>query len=69
MRLKRLNDRDFFVDRIEQSKQKYAELFGNTDIPALDTDPYFLDILNHFIYGDATSCSCCRSAEHWADAA
>ena len=40
------------MDRIEQSKQKYAELFGNTDISALDTDPDFLDILNHFIYGN-----------------
>jgi alkylhydroperoxidase/carboxymuconolactone decarboxylase family protein YurZ len=43
---------DFFMDRIEQSKQKYAELFGNTDVSASGTDPDFADILNHFVYGD-----------------
>ena len=40
------------MDRIEQSRQKYAELFGNTDVSAFGTDPEFADILNHFIYGD-----------------
>ena len=40
------------MDRIERSKQKCAELFGNTDFPALGTAPDFADILNHFIFGD-----------------
>jgi hypothetical protein len=35
------------VDRIERSKQKYAELFGNTDASASGTAPDFADILNH----------------------
>jgi 4-carboxymuconolactone decarboxylase len=40
------------MDRIEQSKRKYAELFGKTDVSASGTDPDFADILNHFIFGD-----------------
>jgi 4-carboxymuconolactone decarboxylase len=40
------------MDRIERSKQKCAELFGNTDFPAFGTDPDFVDILNRFIFGD-----------------
>ena len=43
------------MDRIERSKEKYAELFGNTDVSASGTDPEFADILNHFIYGDVYS--------------
>ena len=40
------------MDRIERSKQKSTELFGNTDFFAFVTDPDFADILNHFIFGD-----------------
>lgn len=40
------------MNRIERSKQKYAELLGNTDFSVLGTDPDFLDILNRFIFGD-----------------
>jgi len=40
------------VNRIERSKQKYAELFGNSDVSASGTDPDFLDISNRFIFGD-----------------
>jgi len=43
------------MDRIERSKQKYAELFGIADFPAFGTDPDFADILNRFIYGDVYS--------------
>ena len=40
------------MDRIERSKQKSTELFGNTDFFAFVTDPDFADILNHFISPD-----------------
>ena len=43
------------MDRVEQSKQRYAELFWNTDVSASGTDPDFADILNHFVYGDVYS--------------
>ena len=43
------------MDRIERSKQEYAELFGNTDVSASGIDPDFADILNRFIYGDVYS--------------
>jgi 4-carboxymuconolactone decarboxylase len=40
------------MERIERGKEKYAELFGNTDVSASGTDPDFADILNHFVYGE-----------------
>jgi 4-carboxymuconolactone decarboxylase len=40
------------MDRIELSKQKYAELFGNADFSAFATDPDFINILNRFIFGE-----------------
>lgn len=43
------------MDRIERSKQKYAELFGGTDVSASGADPEFADILNYFVYGDVYS--------------
>ncbi|OLN26363.1 carboxymuconolactone decarboxylase family protein [Desulfosporosinus metallidurans] len=40
------------MDRIERCKQKFAELFGDTDFSAFTTDPDFTDIMNNFIFGD-----------------
>jgi 4-carboxymuconolactone decarboxylase len=40
------------MDRIELSKEKYAELYGNVEVSASGTDPEFADILNHFVYGE-----------------
>lgn len=40
------------MNRIELSKQKFAELFGNVDTSAFETDPDFSDILNRFIFGE-----------------
>lgn len=40
------------MNRIELSKQKITELFGDADSSALPTDPDFFDILNLFIYGE-----------------
>jgi len=40
------------MDRVEQSKQKYAELFRDKDFPVFGTDPDFADILNRFVFGD-----------------
>jgi 4-carboxymuconolactone decarboxylase len=40
------------MDRIERSKQKYAELFGNGQPSAFATDPDFQDILSRFIFGE-----------------
>jgi len=43
------------MDRIERSKQKCAELFGEKHISISGTDPDFADILDHFVYGDVYS--------------
>ena len=40
------------MDRIERSKQKYAELFGDGQPSAAATDPDFQDILSRFIFGE-----------------
>ena len=47
------------MDRIERSKQKYAELYRNvrpapysTDLDFQDIDPDFQDILSRFIFGE-----------------
>lgn len=40
------------MDRIERSKRKFTELFGDTDFSAFATDSEFTDILNNFIFGD-----------------
>lgn len=41
------------MDRIERSKQKYAELFGmNAPLSVSTTDPEFQDILSRFIFGE-----------------
>jgi len=40
------------MDRIERSRQKYAELFGNAEFSTFVTDPEFEDILIRFIFGD-----------------
>jgi 4-carboxymuconolactone decarboxylase len=47
------------MDRIERSKQKYAELYGNvrpapysTDLDFQDIDPDFQEILSRFIFGE-----------------
>jgi 4-carboxymuconolactone decarboxylase len=40
------------MDRIERSKQKYAELFGNKQPSAYTTDHEFQAILGRFIFGD-----------------
>ena len=40
------------MDRVEQSKEKYKQLFGD-DVPAaFATDPDFQEILSRFIFGD-----------------
>ena len=38
--------------RVEKSKEKYKQLFGNGVPPAYATDPDFQDILSRFIFGD-----------------
>jgi 4-carboxymuconolactone decarboxylase len=40
------------MDRVEKSKEKYQQLFGNGVPAAYATDPDFQDILNRFIFGE-----------------
>ncbi|MBM6384599.1 MAG: carboxymuconolactone decarboxylase family protein [Paenibacillus sp.] len=40
------------MDRIEKSKEKYQELFGESVPSAYATDPEFQDILSRFIFGE-----------------
>ncbi|MCM3728831.1 carboxymuconolactone decarboxylase family protein [Neobacillus cucumis] len=40
------------MDRVEKSKEKYKQLFGNGVPAAYATDPDFQDILSHFIFGE-----------------
>ncbi|PFO06608.1 4-carboxymuconolactone decarboxylase [Bacillus sp. AFS076308] len=40
------------MDRVEKSKEKYKELFGNGVPAAYATDPDFQDILSRFIFGE-----------------
>ena len=40
------------MNRVELSEQKFKELFGEAKFSAAVTDPDFLDILNHFIFGE-----------------
>jgi 4-carboxymuconolactone decarboxylase len=39
------------MDRVEKSKEKYKQLFGD-GVPVYATDPDFQDILSHFIFGE-----------------
>jgi 4-carboxymuconolactone decarboxylase len=41
-----------FMDRIEKSKEKYKQLFGDGVPAAYATDPDFQDILSRFIFGE-----------------
>ncbi|WP_299092305.1 carboxymuconolactone decarboxylase family protein [uncultured Metabacillus sp.] len=43
------------MDRVEKSKEKYKQLFGNGVPAAYATDPDFQDILSHFIFGEVFS--------------
>jgi 4-carboxymuconolactone decarboxylase len=40
------------MDRVEKSKEKYKELFGDGVPATYATDPDFQDILSHFIFGE-----------------
>lgn len=40
------------MERIEKSKEKYKQLFGDGMPAAYATDPDFQDILSHFIFGE-----------------
>ncbi|PLS08474.1 carboxymuconolactone decarboxylase family protein [Neobacillus cucumis] len=40
------------MDRVEKSKEKYRQLFGNGVPAAYATDPDFQDILSRFIFGE-----------------
>jgi 4-carboxymuconolactone decarboxylase len=40
------------LDRIEKSKEKYKQLFGEQVTATHGTDPDFQNILNHFIFGE-----------------
>lgn len=40
------------MDRIERSKEKYPELFGNGQPATYATDPDFQDMLSRFIFGE-----------------
>ena len=40
------------MDRIEKSKEKFNQLFGEGVTAAHATDPDFQDILSHFIFGE-----------------
>ncbi|MFC5528362.1 carboxymuconolactone decarboxylase family protein [Cohnella yongneupensis] len=40
------------MDRIEKSKEKYNQLFGNGVPKSYATDPDLQDILSHFIFGE-----------------
>ncbi|MDF2522703.1 MAG: 4-carboxymuconolactone decarboxylase [Clostridiales bacterium] len=42
------------MNRVELSKQKFKELFGNAKFSTAATDPDFFDILNHFIFGEVS---------------
>jgi 4-carboxymuconolactone decarboxylase len=41
------------MNRVEKSKEKYKQLFGNGVPAAYTTDPDFQDILSRFIFGEA----------------
>ncbi len=43
------------MDRLEKSKEKFKQLFGEEVTAAQATDPDFQDILSHFIFGDVFS--------------
>ncbi len=43
------------MNRIEQSKTKFRELFGDAEFSTMQTDPEFLDIQNNFIFGEVYS--------------
>jgi 4-carboxymuconolactone decarboxylase len=40
------------MDRIEKSKAKFKQLFGEGESAAQATNPDFQDILNHFVFGE-----------------
>jgi 4-carboxymuconolactone decarboxylase len=40
------------MDRIEKTREKLIQLFGNGEGVAQTTDPDFQDILNRFIFGE-----------------
>ncbi|MDR6121272.1 4-carboxymuconolactone decarboxylase [Bacillus sp. SLBN-46] len=40
------------MDRIEKSKAKFKQLFGEVETAAQATDPDFQDILSHFVFGE-----------------
>jgi 4-carboxymuconolactone decarboxylase len=40
------------MNRVEKSKEKYKQVFGNGVPAAYTTDPDFQDILSHFIFGE-----------------
>ncbi len=40
------------MSRIELSKEKFKELFGNHQGPLAETDPDLQEMLNHFIFGE-----------------
>jgi 4-carboxymuconolactone decarboxylase len=40
------------MDRVEKSKEKFQQLFGDSVTAATTTDPDFQEILNHFIFGE-----------------
>jgi 4-carboxymuconolactone decarboxylase len=40
------------MNRVEKSKEKYKQLFGNGVPASYATDPDFQDILSHFIFGE-----------------
>ncbi|WP_346235782.1 carboxymuconolactone decarboxylase family protein [Lysinibacillus telephonicus] len=40
------------MDRIEKSKEKFSQLFGEEATGVHNTDPDFQEILNHFIFGE-----------------
>jgi 4-carboxymuconolactone decarboxylase len=42
------------MNRIEKSKQKIKEFFGDAVFSIAETDPEFLNILNHFIFGEVS---------------
>jgi 4-carboxymuconolactone decarboxylase len=41
-----------FMDRVEKSKEKYKQLFGDGVPAAYATDPDFQDVLSRFIFGE-----------------
>ncbi|RLQ93599.1 carboxymuconolactone decarboxylase family protein [Falsibacillus albus] len=42
------------MNRVEKSREKYKQLFGNEVTAVNHTDPDFQDILNHFIFGEVS---------------